>query len=653
LLLGFFLGLLFGLLFCLDLRLRRINSSLIKLALGCIFPDISARESLTGRRSLVVVEEGIRFLWFVPDRLIMALGRLGIYRTVCFLLCEFFLSLSKEMGRGLGAVHGGWSSPGLLLWLCLFYLPCLVWGRNLYSVVHAVWCILPNILTRKIVPGLVTGCWLLGVLVALFREKWLIFLDIVQRSGSKLLRVVVLVDTGRSALGSIGSAQGATEGLIKVAAISAVMNRVNGRSLTVRMVVVLDLVFGQNGRSILVLLIHNSIAVTIWPILRVLGVINVHCVFTLGADDLRLECNRLNLAFTGRGRAGWKAGGVLFSGLETNLVSGCRLVARCARARATRSCISDQLVQVILAHGKVILTIMQRGLMLPLKDLRVLFVVFLFELILRSNAMAVKAVAAWGSATRAVLAVVVLLEFLWSRARWWGLDIAQMRVHRHTLADLGNTMFILNLLATIANRNVGARLLCGLGRSGATNAELCCLIWVGAGDSLHTLLGALSWQGRLGSMELEILSDGTCLFRWRSFLLLWGLNLFGLDLMGHGAVLSTLLANGRHGDAGRALDWLLLSITGVESGRNRALFGNALVERRRSETSRVGRYRAVGSFRRTRRDLGDVGSGLVVVLTFSRTRRDSGRLLHSGGGHCWCLEARERAREKYCRTETK
>jgi hypothetical protein len=647
----FFLRLFFRPVFRLNLGLRRINGGLIKLALRNIFPDISARESLADRRPLVVVEEGIWFLWFVPDRLIMALGRLNIYRTVRFLLCEFFLSLSKEMSRGLGTIHGRWSSSGFLLWLCLLYLACLVWGRNLHGIVHALWCILPDILAGEIVPGLVTRCWLLGVLVAVFREKWLIFLDIIQRSGSKLLRIVVLVDAGRSALGSIGSAQRAAKGLVKVAAISTIMNRLDSGSLAVRMVIVLNLILSQNGRSVLVLLIHNSIAVTIWPILRVLGIINVHCMFTLGTDNLRFEWNRLNLAFTGRGRAGWKTGGVLFGGLETNLVCGCRLVARCVQARATRSCISDQLVQVILAHSKVILTIMQWGLVLPLQDLRVLFIVFLVELILGGNAMAVKAVATWGSTTRAVLAVVVLLELLWTRARRGSLDIAQMGVHGHTLADFRDTMVILNLLAAIANRNVGAWLLCGLGRSGATNAELCCLIGIGAGDSLDTLLGALSWEGRLGSMELEVLSDSTCLFRWRSFLLFWGLNLFGLDLMGHGTVLSTLLANGRHGDAGRALDWLLLSITGVESGRNRALFRDALIEWRGSETSRVGRYRAVRSFRRTRRDLGDVGHGLVVVLALSRTRRDGGRLLHGGGGHFWCLEARGRARKKYCRNK--
>jgi hypothetical protein len=53
------LGFLLGLLFCLGLGLRRIDGSLIKLALRCIFPDISARESLAGGRPLAVVEEGI------------------------------------------------------------------------------------------------------------------------------------------------------------------------------------------------------------------------------------------------------------------------------------------------------------------------------------------------------------------------------------------------------------------------------------------------------------------------------------------------------------------------------------------------------------------------------------------------------------------
>jgi hypothetical protein len=112
--------------------------------------------------------------------------------------------------------------------------------------------------------GLATRCGLLGILLTVFREEGLIFLDIIQRSGSKLLRVVVLVDAGGSALGSIGSAQRAAEGLIQVGAVSTIMNRVNSGSLAVRVVVVLDFVLSQNGRSVLVLLIfHSSIAVTI------------------------------------------------------------------------------------------------------------------------------------------------------------------------------------------------------------------------------------------------------------------------------------------------------------------------------------------------------------------------------------------------------
>lgn len=93
--------------------------------------------------------------------------------------------------------------------------------------------------------------------------------------------------------------------------------------------------------------------------------------------------------------------------------------------------------------------------MLPLKGLRVLLVVFLFKLVLGGYAVTMETIAARGSTTRAVLAVVVLLEFLGARTRRGSLNIAQMRVHGHTLTDFGNTMVIFDFLATIANRDVG------------------------------------------------------------------------------------------------------------------------------------------------------------------------------------------------------
>lgn len=155
---------------------------------------------------------------------------------------------------------------------------------------------------------------------------------------------------------------------------------------------------------------------------------------------------------------------------------------------------------------------MQRSLMFPLKGFRVLLVVFLLEFVQWCNTMAVEAIAAWRSTARAVLAMVVLLEFLGPRSRRRGLNVAKMRVHGHALADFGNAMLILHLRTAITDRHIGARLLLvALCRSRAANAKLCCLVGVGAGNSLDTLLGALSWQGGLGRMKLEVFRNGTCL----------------------------------------------------------------------------------------------------------------------------------------------
>jgi hypothetical protein len=149
----------------------------------------------------------------------MVLGRLDIYGATHFPLCKLFLSLSKEVSRGLGTVHSRRSSS-LFGWLCLL---SWVWCRNLNGVVHALRGIFPNVLAREMMPGLVARCCLLGVLLAIFREERLILFDVIQGCGSKLLRVVVLVNTSRSALGSVGPALRAARRLLQIATVSAVM----------------------------------------------------------------------------------------------------------------------------------------------------------------------------------------------------------------------------------------------------------------------------------------------------------------------------------------------------------------------------------------------------------------------------------------------
>jgi len=156
--------------------------------------------------------------------------------------------------------------------------------------VHAVRGILPNVLAREIVSCLVARCWLLSFLLTLFREKRLIFFHVVQRSGSKFLRIIVLIDAGGSALGSARPAQRSTCWFLQVAATSTVSGRMNSRTLAVRRIIILDFVGSQNGCGVfMVLVVYSRIFVTIRAVLWVLRIVNVHSMFTIGANDLRLK----------------------------------------------------------------------------------------------------------------------------------------------------------------------------------------------------------------------------------------------------------------------------------------------------------------------------------------------------------------------------
>jgi hypothetical protein len=192
------------------------------------------------------------------------------------------------------------------------------------------------------------------------------------------------------------------------------------------------------------------------------------------------------------------------------LPSGVKLT----EARSATPRVPDELVQVITAEGIVVLAIMQRCFVLPLQRIRMLVVVILFKLVLGRNSVAVKTVAARRSTTGAVLAVVVLLGLIRTRSGRRSLDITEMGVHGHALANLWDALLILNLGSAFAGRKACASLLLDTVARGRTaNAERSGLVRVGAGDGLDALLGAVGRKRRLGGMELQIFGDGASVFR--------------------------------------------------------------------------------------------------------------------------------------------
>lgn len=71
--------------------------------------------------------------------------------------------------------------------------------------------------------------------------------------------------------------------------------------------------------------------------------------------------------------------------------------------------VSNKPIQIGAAHGKVILAIVQRCMLFPLKQLWVLLVVRLIKLVLRRPSVAMQTVAPRGQSTGAELAAMVLL----------------------------------------------------------------------------------------------------------------------------------------------------------------------------------------------------------------------------------------------------
>jgi hypothetical protein len=64
----------------------------------------------------------------------------------------------------------------------------------------------------------------------------------------------------------------------------------NSRTLAVRRIIILDFVGSQNGCGVfMVLVVYSRIFVTIRAVLWVLRIVNVHSMFTIGANDLRLK----------------------------------------------------------------------------------------------------------------------------------------------------------------------------------------------------------------------------------------------------------------------------------------------------------------------------------------------------------------------------
>lgn len=281
----------------------------------------------------------------------------------------------------------------------------------------------------------------------------------------------------------------------------------------------------------------------------------------------------------------------------------------------------DNLVELCAAHGKVVLAVMQRDLRLPLPGVGVLIVPSLLEPVGRlRSAVAVKTVAArgkFGEAARAVLAVVVAgglrpaagltTEVL--RSGRGSLDIAEVRVHWHTLADLRDAVLLVINDAAVGFRltgNAGALLaeVSAIGQlfvAGAAKAVRGGLVGIGPGHGLDALLGGLSRDGGLRGMELEVLGDQAGLFGRRRARGGLGSRQFLLD----GLVLVALLAEGRQGDAAGAQDGFLVDDIGnaqIEAGGPGALRELGLVQRRGSETSGIRRDGAVEALGRTRGD---------------------------------------------------
>lgn len=98
----------------------------------------------------------------------------------------------------------------------------------------------------------------------------------------------------------------------------------DGRLLVV-VTLLLDFIGSKNRRNVLVIrIIDSRLLITVGAVFGVLGIINMNSALTVGTSNLRLERERLNLVT--RSGAGRQARGILFSGLEADLLSGGRLV---------------------------------------------------------------------------------------------------------------------------------------------------------------------------------------------------------------------------------------------------------------------------------------------------------------------------------------
>jgi len=246
---------------------------------------------------------------------------------------------------------------------------------------------------------------------------------------------------------------------------------VHSRALGVHTWVPLNLV-GSKDRGVIfvVLAIGSRLLVSIGAVLGVLGIINMDRLIVISFFFLFLDRGRvrsIEVRVVGKsfvqvsrpamlsghsgpgGRAGRHASGVFVAGLESNLVGRCAPeLGSCTETSSTTCGVPDKLVQVFFAHGEVILAVMNGSVLFPVECIRVLLIIGLLELVLRGDTMSVKAVAARGEATGAVLALVVLPAPF--RGAWrWRLDITEMRVHGHTLPMNRNAMLVIGLLARV------------------------------------------------------------------------------------------------------------------------------------------------------------------------------------------------------------
>lgn len=211
--------------------------------------------------------------------------------------------------------------------------------------------------------------------------------------------------------------------------------------------------------------------------------------------------------------------------------------------RAAASCLANNIVEVLAAHGEIIRPIVVVRRLLPLEQIGMLLEVLLLQLVQGLEAVPVQAVATRGQIAPGRRPALVVLVLGLGKARGPGcrrrrLHVAGVGDHGHLLADLGDAVLVVGV--ALGGRQLADRaslLLQAAVRRGAfvaarlPDAEGSGLVRVGSGDGHDPLFRALGGQRGFRSVDLDVVADGARLLGTRAHVAVGGAELLGQALV--------------------------------------------------------------------------------------------------------------------------